>query len=335
IPRGGLPIGPPPAPRPPPSPCRTRGSLSPWAPPWLTPSFTPPSGAARTVSAARNATRCASSPPASPPWASAPWCGVSSPAFTWASRGWRWPSCCWKPDCANCPPNFVTWPCWWGSSGCHTSPVSISPAASPWSPRLSPTPSPCAPARKRAAACSMLLPSRAVSPAWALAALSLAEFDRRSLRAQALLVSAVVATRCLAIDLATARPILAIAPTIVCFWAAMLRRQLGSLPRMFDSLLATLLLGALIFHEVPGSVLTVAWCVEAVALLAAGFALRDRVLRLSRLALFLICALKLFFWDLRNLETLPRIVSFILLRLLLVAVSWVYTRFRDQVQRFL
>jgi uncharacterized membrane protein len=38
---------------------------------------------------------------------------------------------------------------------------------------------------------------------------------------------------------------------------------------------------------------------------------------------------------LRNLETLPRIVSFIVLGLLLVAVSWVYTRFRDQVQRFL
>ena len=115
----------------------------------------------------------------------------------------------------------------------------------------------------------------------------------------------------------------------------MLRREIGSLRRLYESLLATLLLGALIFHEVSGSVLTVAWGVEAVVLLAAGFALRDRVLRLSGLALFLICTLKLFFWDLRNLETLPRIVSFIVLGLLLVTVSWVYTRFRDQVQRFL
>ena len=115
----------------------------------------------------------------------------------------------------------------------------------------------------------------------------------------------------------------------------MLRRESGSLPRLYDSLLATLLLGTLIYHEVSGSVLTVAWGAEAVALLAAGFALRDRVLRLSGLGLFLICTLKLFFWDLRNLETLPRIVSFIVLGLLLVAVSWVYTRFRDQVQRFL
>ncbi len=180
-----------------------------------------------------------------------------------------------------------------------------------------------------------LLPAWAVSSAWALAALGLAEFDRRSLRAQAVLVSAVVATRCLAIDMGTLQPVLAIAPTIACFWAAMLRREIGSLHRMYDSLLATMLLGALIFHEVSGSVLTVAWGMEAVALLAAGFALRDRVLRLSGLALFLICTLKLFFWDLRNLETLPRIVSFIVLGLLLVAVSWVYTRFRDQVQRFL
>jgi uncharacterized membrane protein len=180
-----------------------------------------------------------------------------------------------------------------------------------------------------------LLPAWAVSPSWALVALLLAEFERRSLRAQSLLLSAVVTTRCLVIDLSALQPVLAIAPTVVCLWAAMLRRELGSLPRLYNSVLATTLLGALIYHEVAGGMLTVAWGVEAVVLLAAGFALRDRVLRLSGLALFLICTSKLFFWDLRNLETLPRIVSFIVLGLLLVTVSWVYTRFRDQVQRFL
>jgi uncharacterized membrane protein len=45
--------------------------------------------------------------------------------------------------------------------------------------------------------------------------------------------------------------------------------------------------------------------------------------------------LKLFFWDLRNLDTLAQIVSFIVLGLLFVTVNRVYTRFRDQVQRFL
>jgi uncharacterized membrane protein len=82
-------------------------------------------------------------------------------------------------------------------------------------------------------------------------------------------------------------------------------------------------------------VLTVAWGIEGVGLLAAGFALPDRIPRVSGLALLLGCILKLFLWDLRNLETLPRIFSFIVLGLLLVGVSWIYTRFRDQVRRYL
>jgi uncharacterized membrane protein len=104
---------------------------------------------------------------------------------------------------------------------------------------------------------------------------------------------------------------------------------------MYDSLLATFLLGALIHHEVTGSVLTLAWGTEAILLLIGGFALRDRVLRLSGLGLFFLCTGKLFFWDLRNLETLPRIFSFIVLGLLMLAVSWGYARFRDQVKKYL
>jgi hypothetical protein len=45
--------------------------------------------------------------------------------------------------------------------------------------------------------------------------------------------------------------------------------------------------------------------------------------------------LKLFFYDLRQLETLYRILSFIVLGLMPVSVFWVYTRFRDRVQRYL
>ena len=89
------------------------------------------------------------------------------------------------------------------------------------------------------------------------------------------------------------------------------------------------------FYEVSGSLLTVAWGLEGVALLAAGFSLRDRVQRLSGMALLLFCILKLFLWDLRHLETLPRILSFIVLGLILVGVSWIYTRFRERVERYL
>jgi uncharacterized membrane protein len=51
--------------------------------------------------------------------------------------------------------------------------------------------------------------------------------------------------------------------------------------------------------------------------------------------LLLICILKLFLYDLRNLETLYRILSFMALGLILLGVSWIYTRFREKVKRLL
>ncbi len=105
--------------------------------------------------------------------------------------------------------------------------------------------------------------------------------------------------------------------------------------RTFYSLLASALLAVLLFYEVSGGVLTMAWGVEAVAVLGAGFPLRDRVQRLSGLFLFMVCVLKLFLYDLRQLETINRILSFIVLGVILVSVSWIYTRFRDRIQRYL
>jgi hypothetical protein len=127
---------------------------------------------------------------------------------------------------------------------------------------------------------------------------------------------------------------------IACFFAAQLlipQMQDEKLRRgrMFYSLLATVLLTILLYHEVSGSFLTIAMGAEGLLLLAAGFPLRDRTLRLSGLTLFMVCILKLFVYDLRNLETLYRILSFIVLGVILVGVSWVYTRFRDRVKRYL
>jgi hypothetical protein len=113
------------------------------------------------------------------------------------------------------------------------------------------------------------------------------------------------------------------------------RSSLDRHARTFYSLLGSVLLAALLFYEVSGSVLTMAWSVEAVALIAAGFPLRDRLQRLSGLLLFMICILKLFLYDLRQLETINRIISFIVLGVILVSVSWIYTRFRDRIQHYL
>ncbi|HVY91415.1 MAG TPA: DUF2339 domain-containing protein, partial [Bryobacteraceae bacterium] len=117
-------------------------------------------------------------------------------------------------------------------------------------------------------------------------------------------------------------------------WFIVGRGSQKNLPLYFSGA-GTVLMALVLYHAVSGSILTVAWGIEGAALLCAGFPLRDRVLRLQGLAAFLFCTLKLFFYDLRNLETPYRIVSFIALGGILLGVSWTYSRFREQLRRIL
>jgi hypothetical protein len=134
------------------------------------------------------------------------------------------------------------------------------------------------------------------------------------------------------------RPRLAVSlPVVAMFYAARFiswRKRDERAPVAFN-VSATFLLAAVLFGKVSGGMLTVAWGIEGLAILTAGFTLRDRIFRLQGLALFLVCTLKLFLYDLRNLETPYRIVSFIVLGLILLSVSWFYSRFREHVRRIL
>ena len=91
----------------------------------------------------------------------------------------------------------------------------------------------------------------------------------------------------------------------------------------------------LLFHEVAGRVLTVAWGIQGLSLLLAGFPLRERCLRLSGLVLLLGCVLKLFLYDLRYLDMPHRVASFLVLGVILIGVSFFYSRFRERISRFL
>jgi uncharacterized membrane protein len=99
--------------------------------------------------------------------------------------------------------------------------------------------------------------------------------------------------------------------------------------------MATLIVAGALFDQISGGVLTLSWSLEGVGLLAVGFAARERSLRLSGLTLLLICVGKVFFYDLRNLETLYRIFSFVGLGAILLLVSWIYTRFKEQLRKYL
>jgi hypothetical protein len=111
--------------------------------------------------------------------------------------------------------------------------------------------------------------------------------------------------------------------------------QPGRRTPLFFSLLGTLLLISLLFGRVSGGLLTVSWGLQGLALLGCGFGFRERILRLQGLALLFGCILKLFLYDLRNLQAIYRILSFVALGLILLSVSWIYSRFREHIRRLL
>jgi hypothetical protein len=183
-----------------------------------------------------------------------------------------------------------------------------------------------------------ILPSSAHGPALAAEALALCFFGGRVRRSALVWQSCAVAAVAFGLSwtgFPSPAPILAGAAMAACFYAGQLLSPRGGPARLYYSLLGTGVISALLYREVSGGGRTVAWGIEGLALLAAGFPLRDRVLRVSGLVLLLFCILKLFIYDLSYLDTLPRIFSFIVLGLILVGVSWIYTRFREYVQRFL
>jgi hypothetical protein len=98
---------------------------------------------------------------------------------------------------------------------------------------------------------------------------------------------------------------------------------------------ATFALSGLLMDQVGTRLATLAWALQGAVLLVVGFLTRERVLRLSGLALLFVCIAKLFVYDLRQLEALARILSFVVLGLVLLAVSWIYTRYREQMQKLL
>jgi hypothetical protein len=123
-------------------------------------------------------------------------------------------------------------------------------------------------------------------------------------------------------------PVFVGSTVIAGLYIAQLLNDLDSRPRMYFSVLGSLLLAVLLYYQVSGNMLTVAWGAEGIVLMAAGFPLRDRVLRLSGMALLVLCIGKCG-WDIRHLDIVPKILSLMGLGLILLGGSWVYTRFGD------
>jgi uncharacterized membrane protein len=71
------------------------------------------------------------------------------------------------------------------------------------------------------------------------------------------------------------------------------------------------------------------WMIYSAALIVFGIAAKNRSARIFAIALFAVTIFKVFFFDLSRLERFYRIISFIGLGAILLAVSYLYTRFKD------
>lgn len=81
--------------------------------------------------------------------------------------------------------------------------------------------------------------------------------------------------------------------------------------------------------------LTVAWSLLAVVIFATGLGLQERVYRLAGFALLAMTVGRVFLVDVWRLETLYRIVSFLVLGIVLLALGYVYNRWADRIRRWL
>lgn len=81
--------------------------------------------------------------------------------------------------------------------------------------------------------------------------------------------------------------------------------------------------------------ISVVWTIYGGAMLTVGIARRSKLLRVMGLLLLGLTIFKVFLFDLSSLEKLYRIISFIVLGLILLTVSFLYQRYRQRVAEFI
>ncbi|MBP7635374.1 DUF2339 domain-containing protein, partial [Candidatus Ozemobacteraceae bacterium] len=105
--------------------------------------------------------------------------------------------------------------------------------------------------------------------------------------------------------------------------------------RLFFSLSGSFVLTFLLYLKISGSLLSLAWAFTAALMLVFGFMFREKPSRYAGLILMGVCLVKLFFHDLRFLGVPFRILSFVILGLVLMGISWVYSRYQDKIREYL
>ncbi len=114
-----------------------------------------------------------------------------------------------------------------------------------------------------------------------------------------------------------------------------LKPQLQSALIVIGTLGIWLVVGVFVFDVAAGVMITASWSVLGGIFLSAGFALRERTYRHVGLGVLLVTLGRLVVFDVWQFDSLTRILSFITLGGILLAVGFFYNRFADTLRKWM
>ncbi len=106
-------------------------------------------------------------------------------------------------------------------------------------------------------------------------------------------------------------------------------------PEQIYFFLPMILVTVLIFNEVSQGRVTIGWGIEAVAAFLFALIVGERSFRLAGLGLLLVCVVKIVLLDVWRQEVSDRFITFIILGVALLLVSYLYTRYSEAIRRYL
>jgi uncharacterized membrane protein len=106
-------------------------------------------------------------------------------------------------------------------------------------------------------------------------------------------------------------------------------------PEQFFFFIPLMLVTILIGNDVTAGRVTMAWGIESVAVFIFALMVQERSFRLTGLGLLLLCVGKILALDVWRQQKSDRFVTFIILGLALLVVSFLYTRYSEAIKRYL
>ena len=105
--------------------------------------------------------------------------------------------------------------------------------------------------------------------------------------------------------------------------------------RTMFAVLSSVLVPILIYYQFDTDYISMGWALAGLLMLTIGFVSKERPFRLCGMALLVTTLAKVTLFDLAGVEAIYRIFSFIVLGIVLLLTSLAYTRYRQQLERYL